>query len=193
MRGSRRRGRLPPWATRYGGGSRDRRSPPLRRSLAPDHRSTHCAAPDTPPGKVWISTTERRSNGRAPRRKGSDFFRDLAEFGVLRRGVSGVRPSDEMSAFALVRILWGGTMFLAGIWVIAAPRAFYAHTPGLNIESVYDTHLLRDIGLIFLAFGVGLLAAFRSAPAAIAIAWPPFADKSGRSLPERWRCVAPAR
>jgi hypothetical protein len=62
-------------------------------------------------------------------------------------------------------------MFLAGIWVIAAPRAFYAHTPGLNIESVYDTHLLRDIGLIFLAFGVGLLAAFRSAPAAIAIAW----------------------
>ena len=54
-------------------------------------------------------------------------------------------------------------MFWAGIWVIAAPRAFYAHTPGLNIESVYDTHLLRDIGLIFLAFGVGLLAAFRVA------------------------------
>lgn len=62
-------------------------------------------------------------------------------------------------------------MCLAGIWVIAAPRAFYAHTPGLNIESVYDAHLLRDVGLTFLAFGVGLLATFRSAPAAIAIAW----------------------
>jgi hypothetical protein len=76
-----------------------------------------------------------------------------------------------MSAFALVRIIWGGAMFLAGIWVVAAPRAFYAHTPGLSLESVYDTHLLRDVGLTFLAFGVGLLGSFRSAPAAIAIAW----------------------
>jgi hypothetical protein len=60
---------------------------------------------------------------------------------------------------------------LAGIWIIAAPRAFYAHTPGLALESVYDAHLLRDVGLTFTAFGFGLLIASRSVPAAIALAW----------------------
>jgi hypothetical protein len=53
----------------------------------------------------------------------------------------------------ILSLLWIAT----GIYVFAAPRAFYDATPGLSMMGPYSVHFIRDVGLAFLASGLTTL------------------------------------
>lgn len=64
---------------------------------------------------------------------------------------------------------------LTGIYIFAAPVAFYENTPGLSDMGPYNFHFIRDVALIFLVSGGALLygALKRNKGVAIAgAAWP---------------------
>jgi hypothetical protein len=66
---------------------------------------------------------------------------------------------------------------LNGLWMIAAPDAWYAAVPGVAMTGPANHHFIVDIGLAFAASGVGMMAAFRSGASATAFAlagatWP---------------------
>jgi hypothetical protein len=63
-----------------------------------------------------------------------------------------------------VRALLGllGLINLAnGLYMIAAPHAWYLATPGVAETGPMNHHFIVDIGLIFLASGAGMLASLR--------------------------------
>lgn len=45
----------------------------------------------------------------------------------------------------------GAIWCLTGLYVFIAPEAFYQNTPGLSLMGPYNGHLIRDVGLAFLA------------------------------------------
>lgn len=47
----------------------------------------------------------------------------------------------------------GSIWSLMGLYVFAAPEAFYQNTPGLSMMRPFSVHFLRDVGLAFLASG----------------------------------------
>jgi hypothetical protein len=64
-----------------------------------------------------------------------------------------------------------------GLWMIAAPAAWYAAVPGVVATGPLNHHFIVDIGFAFVASGAGmtagLLAGARAAPFALAGAtWP---------------------
>lgn len=71
-----------------------------------------------------------------------------------------------------------GLLHLAnGLWMLAAPEAWYAAVPGVAMTGPINHHFIQDIGLAFMASGAGLILCFRpgAVPAALALAgatWP---------------------
>ena len=74
---------------------------------------------------------------------------------------------------ALLGLIHGAS----GLWMLAAPAAWYAAVPGVPASGPMNPHFIADIGLAFLASGAGLmLGARRGEPAAVlalaGAAWP---------------------
>jgi len=71
-----------------------------------------------------------------------------------------------------------GLVHLAnGLWMLAAPGAWYAAIPGVAMTGPFNHHFIEDIGLIFIASGTGLLLGARPSHSAAIIAmagatWP---------------------
>lgn len=71
-----------------------------------------------------------------------------------------------------------GLLHLAnGLWMLAAPEAWYAAVPGVVMTGPINHHFIQDVGLAFMASGAGLALGFRPGlvPAALALAgatWP---------------------
>jgi hypothetical protein len=64
-----------------------------------------------------------------------------------------------------------------GLYMLAAPEAWYAAVPGVAASGPMNTHFIADIGLAFVASGVGQLLAMRTSQAGAAFAlagsvWP---------------------
>ena len=78
-------------------------------------------------------------------------------------------PVRTFERATTIASIWGSLITLLGAFIVVAPKAFYRLTPGLATVSVYDNHLLRDVGITYLAFGISLILA-RRGPARIAIA-----------------------
>jgi hypothetical protein len=47
----------------------------------------------------------------------------------------------------------GAIWCATGVYIFAAPEAFYENTPGLSIMGPFSVHFIRDVGLAFLASG----------------------------------------
>ncbi|HEY8697376.1 MAG TPA: hypothetical protein VIM02_07145 [Rhizomicrobium sp.] len=71
-----------------------------------------------------------------------------------------------------------GLLHLAnGLWMLAAPEAWYAAIPGVAMTGPINHHFIQDIGLAFMASGAGMALGLRVGvvPAALALAgatWP---------------------
>ncbi len=75
----------------------------------------------------------------------------------------------------LALLLIAASWVLTGLYVLADPQGFYAAVPGLAMMGPFNLHLIRDVGLAFVASGAATLwGAWRHMPAvALAgIAWP---------------------
>lgn len=64
-----------------------------------------------------------------------------------------------------------------GLWMIAAPDAWYAAVPGVAMTGPANHHFIVDIGLAFVASGAGMLVGVRSSAWAATLAlagavWP---------------------
>lgn len=64
-----------------------------------------------------------------------------------------------------------------GIWMLAAPASWYAAVPGVAATGPFNHHFVIDIGLAFIASGVGLMIGVRASKTASAFAlagatWP---------------------
>lgn len=64
-----------------------------------------------------------------------------------------------------------------GVWMIAAPGAWYAATPGVAMTGPANPHFITDIGFAFLASGVGMIWNIRTGKTAATFAlagavWP---------------------
>ena len=78
------------------------------------------------------------------------------------------RAQIAAAAVALVQGLNGLTM-------IAAPRAWYAFTPGVAASGSYNVHFILDVGLAYLVAAGALAAGALSGSRALAVsgtAWP---------------------
>lgn len=49
-----------------------------------------------------------------------------------------------------------------GAWMLAAPDAWYAAIPGVEMTGPNNHHFVRDIGLAFVASGAGMILALRA-------------------------------
>ena len=64
-----------------------------------------------------------------------------------------------------------------GLWMLAAPMAWYMAVPGVGLTGPANHHFIADIGLAFVASGAGLILGARqgiraAAWAAAGAAWP---------------------
>lgn len=64
--------------------------------------------------------------------------------------------------FRLGLVVLGFMNLVNGLVMIAAPRAWYGLTSGVDLTGPMNFHFVRDIGLAFIASGAGLLAGARS-------------------------------
>jgi hypothetical protein len=55
-------------------------------------------------------------------------------------------------------VLLGLALEANGVFMLAAPDAWYLAVPGVTATGPFNQHFLRDIGLIFLLMGAGFLA-----------------------------------
>ena len=62
-----------------------------------------------------------------------------------------------------------------GAWMFVAPSSWYATIPGVALSGPLNYHFVADIGLAFLASGIGLVLGARKGFASFAVAgatWP---------------------
>lgn len=64
-----------------------------------------------------------------------------------------------------------------GLWMLLAPESWYAAVPGVRLEGPFNHHFIGDIGLAFIASGVGMMVGFRMGKTAATLAlagatWP---------------------
>jgi uncharacterized protein YjeT (DUF2065 family) len=55
-------------------------------------------------------------------------------------------------------VLLGVAALANGVFMLLAPEAWYFAVPGVTTTGSFNQHFLRDIGLIFLLIGAGILA-----------------------------------
>jgi hypothetical protein len=77
----------------------------------------------------------------------------------------------------LLLALLGTVQGANGLAMLAAPVGWYAATPGVAMTGPFNSHFVRDIGLIFLASGAALMLGARKGRdaavlAAAGAAWP---------------------
>ena len=82
-----------------------------------------------------------------------------------------------MMIVRLTLVLLGVLHIVNAAWMLAAPDSWYATVPGVVMTGPINHHFVADIGLAFLASGVGLVLGARTGTAAgtLAIAgatWP---------------------
>ena len=71
-----------------------------------------------------------------------------------------------------------GTLYVAtGLWMLASPDGWYAAVPGVPMTGPNNHHFVSDIGLAYIASGIGMVFAFRNGAIAAALAlagatWP---------------------
>lgn len=53
--------------------------------------------------------------------------------------------------------LIGAAHLVNGVWMIAAPAAWYAAVPGVSGTGPFNPHFVTDVGLAFVASGTGLV------------------------------------
>lgn len=70
----------------------------------------------------------------------------------------------------IVLILLGIFHAANGLTMLAAPDYWYASVPGVVAHGPMNHHFIADIGMAFLASGIGLLMALRTGPAAATFA-----------------------
>jgi hypothetical protein len=86
--------------------------------------------------------------------------------------------SRGISVFVRALLLLLGLFHLAnGLFMLSAPARWYASVPGVTATGPFNPHFVLDIGMAFVASGIGLmLGARRSAHAATlalaGAAWP---------------------
>ena len=71
--------------------------------------------------------------------------------------------------------LIGGLHLINGAAMWVAPAFWYAQTPGVAMTGPFNTHFVKDIGLIYLLSGAALIFGYlRSDPTALVLgaAWP---------------------
>ncbi|HHL42472.1 MAG TPA: hypothetical protein ENJ42_02545 [Hellea balneolensis] len=72
-------------------------------------------------------------------------------------------------------IIWGvGLSYIGNALVMwFAPHFWYENVPGIVEMGLYHKHLIRDVGLVYLVSGAGLLWAFKNPSVAVfAALWP---------------------
>jgi hypothetical protein len=74
-------------------------------------------------------------------------------------------------------LILGAFHILGGLWMLAAPAAWYASIPGIAATGPFNPHFITDIALAFIASGTGLILGARKAPwagsvAAAGATWP---------------------
>jgi hypothetical protein len=77
----------------------------------------------------------------------------------------------------IILILLGLFHVANGVFMVAAPAAWYAAVPGVPATGPMNHHFIVDIGLAFIASGAGMLMAVRTGPTAARLAlagsiWP---------------------
>jgi hypothetical protein len=80
-------------------------------------------------------------------------------------------------AIRLILLLLGLLDIANGLWMLASPDGWYAAIPGVSMTGPNNHHFVSDIGLAYLASGIGMALAMRAntAGAALALAgaiWP---------------------
>ena len=64
-----------------------------------------------------------------------------------------------------------------GLYMLAAPHAWYASVPGVTETGPFNHHFITDIGFAFVASGIGMMMGFRAGRSAASFAlagatWP---------------------
>ena len=80
-------------------------------------------------------------------------------------------------AVRVMLLILGAFHLLNGVWMIAAPMAWYMAVPGVSAAGPPNHHFIIDIGLVFLASGAGLILGARGGSraavwAAAGATWP---------------------
>ena len=80
-------------------------------------------------------------------------------------------------AIRTILVLLGVMAAANGLWMLASPEGWYAAIPGVTMTGPANHHFISDIGLAYLASGVGMVLAMHAgmAGAAFALAgatWP---------------------
>ena len=77
-------------------------------------------------------------------------------------------------AIRLMLLILGAFHVGNGLWMLAAPEAWYAAVPGVAMTGPLNHHFISDVALAFLASGGGLVLGATNRPwAAVAgAAWP---------------------
>lgn len=63
-----------------------------------------------------------------------------------------------MTVWGFILLAIGSVSALTGLYIFAAPLAFYDAVPGLNLMGPFSVHFIRDVGLAYLAGGAVLIA-----------------------------------
>ena len=80
-------------------------------------------------------------------------------------------------AVRIMLLILGVFHLLNGLYMLAAPMAWYMAVPGVSASGPLNHHFIADIGLVFVASGAGLILGARKGPraavwAAAGAAWP---------------------
>jgi hypothetical protein len=80
-------------------------------------------------------------------------------------------------AVRVMLLILGAFHLLNGLYMLAAPMAWYLAVPGVSLSGPPNHHFIADIGLIFVASGAGLMLGARKGVRAAVLAaagatWP---------------------
>ncbi|HEY1962040.1 MAG TPA: hypothetical protein VGG69_06455 [Rhizomicrobium sp.] len=80
-------------------------------------------------------------------------------------------------AVRAILILLGVLAAANGLWMLASPEGWYAAIPGVTMTGPNNHHFVSDIGLAYLASGMGMVVAMRATAVGAALAlsgatWP---------------------
>jgi hypothetical protein len=95
---------------------------------------------------------------------------------MAKAGASLVREGKDLAmGVRAVLLLIGLAQLVNGLWMLTAPENWYAGVPGVVLTGPINMHFIIDIGLAFIASGVGMMLGVRKGFAAFALAgatWP---------------------
>ena len=90
----------------------------------------------------------------------------------------------------IVLILLGIFHAANGLTMLAAPDYWYASVPGVTAHGPMNHHFVADIGMAFLASGIGLLMAIRTGSAAATFALAGAAFPALHALIHLWEWIS---